>query len=233
MEKIKLEATVRTETGKGAARKLRREGFVPGIVYGPESEPTPIKIEGKNLIHALHAGENVLIDLHLQEDGKKWGKKKTVLVKEVQYEPVHWKIIHVDFLEVSPERAIRTHVPIVTIGEEDCAGVKAGGVLDYHLRELEIECLPSQIPEEIRVDVTELELGHSIHVADLEIPEGIRVLNDPEDTIVSVIAPAALVAEEEVAEGELEEEVEEEEAAEPEVIKQKGVEEEEEEEEES
>ena len=180
--------------GKGVARRMRAAGRVPGIVYGPGRDTVSISVDPvplERLIETSHAGVNTLIDLA----GASEVAGRTVLVKELQREPVHGGLMHVDFYEVNLESRITVSVPIRLTGI--AVGVTMGGLLDHALRALELDCLPNAIPDEVSVDVTALEQGHSIHVVDLVLPEGV-VLNSQGDLpVVSVVAPKA---EEEVAE---------------------------------
>lgn len=213
MEEVKLKVELRKDAGKEAAKRLRRLGTIPAVIYGKGEKTIPIKISARELEKVLHtaAGENVLINLkiaHTKEAGK------TVIIKELQHDPVKGDIYHIDFNHISLKEAIEVKVPVTTKGESP--GVKEGGVMEHILWELEVECLPTQIPEKFEVDCSNLAIGDAIHVKNLFIPEGIKVLNPPEDVVVSVVPPKA---EEEVP---VEEEV-----IEPEVIGKKKEEEEE------
>lgn len=180
--------------GKGPARRLRAAGRVPGIVYGPGRDTVSISVDPvplERLIETSHAGVNTLIDLAGASEVAGW----TVLVKELQREPVHGDLMHVDFYEVNLESRITVSVPIHLTGT--AVGVTMGGLLDHALRSLELDCLPNAIPDEISVDVTALEQGQSIHVADLVLPEGVELNSHGDLPVVSVVAPKA---EEEVAE---------------------------------
>jgi len=163
-------------------------------------------------LHLLHEQrlENAILTLKIKNAKK--AQKKACLIKEIQYHPVHGNILHVDFYEVSLTKAIKVNVPVVTKGEAQ--GVKQdGGSLEHILWEIEVECLPTNIPKQIEVDVTSLKIGDSLHVKDLTIPENVKVLNDPEATVVAVSAPVKEEVAVEAVEGES--------PAEPEVIKEK------------
>jgi len=218
MEKIVVNAEIRTELGKSKVKKLREKDLIPAVVYKGGKECFNLKIQRKELFEALHtsAGENVLITLKIK--GEKKVKEKTCIIKELQYHPVRENILHVDLNEISLTEKIKIKVPVQTHGEPE--GVtKDGGVLDHPLWEVEIECLPTEIPEKIEVEVGKMKIGDTVYVKDLEVASGIKILNDPELTVLSVVPPAKEeVAEEVPAEGEMEE---------PEVIK-KGKKEEEE-----
>jgi large subunit ribosomal protein L25 len=180
--------------GKGVARRLRAAGRVPGVVYGPDLKSVAISVDPVpllRLIETSHAGVNTLIDL----SGASEVAGRTVLVKELQREPVHGGLLHVDFYEVDLTERIRVSVPIRLTGT--AVGVTMGGLLDHSLRALELDCLPNAIPDEISFDVSALEQGDSIHVGDLTLPEGVELHSQTDLPVVSIVAPKA---EEEVAE---------------------------------
>ncbi len=183
-----LAVEIREATGKGAARQIRRGGRIPGVVYGATFESVSITLDPTvldKLIKTSHAGVNTLIDL----EGPKQVSGKTVLVKELQREPVRGDLMHADLFEVNVTETVRVSIPIHLEGIPH--GVTMGGLLDHALREIEIECLPRAIPDEIVVDVAALDVGDSIHVSDLTLPAGIE-LHTPEDlSVVSVVAPLA------------------------------------------
>jgi large subunit ribosomal protein L25 len=207
MERMTLHAEKREDKGKGAARTLRMAGVVPAVLYrGGES--TPIKINAKELTTFMHAtaGEQVMVNLQFSD-----GDKKLALTKEYQLDPLKGELLHTDFFEVSLSEEIRVTVHVSTVGEP--VGVKRdGGILQHGVREIEIQCLPDRIPGHIEVDVTGLETGKSIHVGDLRVGEGIKVLTDAGELVASVGAPIVEEKVEAVAAAAPE-------AAEPEVIK--------------
>jgi large subunit ribosomal protein L25 len=186
MERVTLQAQVRDGVGKGAARALRRRGMVPGILYGHGRAPRPVAVDAKALTAVLHthAGLNVLIDLEVAGNG---GEPAVVMVKEVQRDLFRHEPIHVDFYAVSLTETLQTHVPVVLKGTPK--GVAEGGIIEHHLREVLVECLPTQIPDSIGVDVSALGVGRSLHVSDLVPPEGVRLLTPPEEVVVTVVAP--------------------------------------------
>jgi len=215
MEKIILGANVRHELGKEANKKLRAQGNIPAVVYKKGKESTPLKVDKKELFRILHtsASENVIITLQIKDEEKdsKPIKDKTVIIKEIQHEPIKGDMVHIDFNEISLTEKITVNVPIETKGEP--IGVKSdGGVLEHVVKELQIECLPTEIPQRIEVHVEVLKIGDSLRVKNLTIPSGIRVLNDPELTVLSVVPPHIEKPAEEVAA---------EEVVEPEVIREK------------
>jgi large subunit ribosomal protein L25 len=209
MATVDLKGVVRTTVGKGEAKRLRRSHQIPGIVYGGQQGPIPVVVNPRELLSALDVGENVLINLSLgRADGS---ETRMVILKELQIDPVKGRPLHADFLEVSMERKIRVEVPLVLSGEP--VGVKSkGGILEQPLRQLFVECLPLDIPDRIPVDVSQLDIGNAIHVRDITVGEGVRILEDADRVVASVVAPAA----EEVAAP-----VEEEKPAEPELVGKK------------
>ena len=179
MEQIKLKASLREERGKQAAKKLRGQGLVPGIVYHRNDEPVSITVVDKELSKIIHSagGENVLINLTIEKEKK--AKSRAVIIKEIQHHPVKRNILHVDFNEISLTENIVVEVEVVAQGES--IGVKQeGGVLDHPLRMLKVQCLPVDIPKHIDVDVSGLKLNQSIHVKDLVLSDKIKVLTDPD-----------------------------------------------------
>lgn len=215
MEEIILKANTRDELGTRKAKTLRKSGFIPSVVYGGGKSQT-IKISRFDLIRFLreHKGENVIIDLKVAENDKKI-KDNTVMIKNIQYDPVTEAIIHLDFNKISLTKTVSVKVPVEAKGEPE--GVKLdGGVLEHILWELEIECLPKDMPKSVEVDVSQLKIGDSIHVKDIDLPESIKIKHEPEAIILSVAPPAKeeIVSPEEVAVAEAG-------AKEPEVIKEK------------
>ncbi len=219
MEKVVLKALVREGVGKSACKHLRKDGRIPAVVYKDGKRGLGIQVDNKDLWHALHteAGENVIITMNISGGDKP--AKKTVIVKDIQVDPINEKFLHVDFKEISLKDKLKVKVPVIVKGE--AAGVKEEeGVLSQILWEIEVECLPTEIPEHIEVHVEDLHINDSIHVRDIKIEGNIQVLDDPEQPVVTVSPP--MKEEEEVVA-----EVPGEEAEEPEVIK-KGKKEEEE-----
>jgi len=186
MKEITLEAKKRTGIGKEIAKKLRRKGLIPAVVYGPGDEPLPLEINAQSLNSILRAGkgENVIITLNIEDDQ---AQQKKVLIREIQHDPVAGDILHVDFQHVLLTKKITVKVPVHLVGVP--IGVsKDGGILQHVLRELEIECLPSDIPEKVGFDVSNLKIGDSIHVKDAKL-EKVTILSDAEGSIVTVVPP--------------------------------------------
>lgn len=178
----------RYRVGKGGARQVRREGNIPSILYGRETEPIPIVVNPNDLKEALstEAGENTLLEIKIHGDGDEISK--LALLRDIQFDFLTNKPIHLDFQEVLMKEKLHVTVPIRFVGI--AAGVKnSHGILEEILREIEIECLPKDIPNYFEVDVSELELGDSIHIGDLKISEDLTVLHEPDDTVVTVLAP--------------------------------------------
>ncbi len=194
-QKVQLKVKARTEVGKGAVRRMRAQGVVPGVVYGAHAKPINVAVAIKDLENALHhaTSENVLVDLQVDDGGKT--NNRLALIQEVQHHPYADTILHIDFQEVTATEKLRANVPIRPIGEP--AGVKTGGgILEYVMRELRVECLPKDLPEIIEVNVEKLEIGQSIHVGDIAAPTGVTLLDDKGQTVFLVVAP---ITEEELA----------------------------------
>jgi large subunit ribosomal protein L25 len=182
----KLNAERRSDAGKGVARMLRAAGKVPAVLYGQGIEATPLTVDARELQHLLHsgAGSNVLVDVVVE------GEEHLAIPREIQRDHIHAKFVHVDFLAVSRTETITVNVPVVETGE--AVGIKEGGVVEHHLRELQVECLPQDVPDQIEVDITNVELGGMIHVSDLVVPSGVTILTNAEDAVLSIITPAVL-----------------------------------------
>jgi large subunit ribosomal protein L25 len=188
----KLETERRDDHGKGVARKLRAAGRVPAVFYGHGQATVPLSVDAREMFHVLHSagGSNVLLDLIVD------GKPHLAMPREVQRDHIHNKLIHVDFLAVSRTEKIAVDVPVVEVG--DSIGIKEGGVVEHHLRDLHVESLPQDVPEHIEVDITNLNIGDMIHVRDVVVPAGVTILTNPDDAVLSVITPAALRVEAEL-----------------------------------
>lgn len=207
MATAQLNATPRNSSGKGPARTLRSAGQIPGVVYGHARDPQPLTLDTREFEKLLShiSAESTVIELSLG------GQTTKTLIREIQRHPFKRQIMHVDFQELVAGEKIQVNIPIVLVGIPE--GVRAsGGVMDQTLRELSIRVDPSAIPDHIEVDVSGVLIGHSIHVSELQLPEGVEVLNDAEAPVCVVAAPRAVI--EEVAavavepvEGEVEPEV--------------------------
>ncbi|MCX5694384.1 MAG: 50S ribosomal protein L25 [Candidatus Omnitrophica bacterium] len=213
MEEILLEAELREGKGRAKAKDLRDSGYLPAVVYFHGKDAVSVKVSRGALLKLVHQHrlESVIINLKIKDDKK--AKGRPCLVKEVQYDPVKEDIIHVDFNEISLTETIKVNVPIQLKGE--AIGVKQeGGSLEHLLWEIEVECLPTNIPKDVQVDISALKMGDAIHVKDIVFPDGVKPLNDPSAVVLHIVAPMK----EEVP---VEEGVEGEAAKEPEVIKEK------------
>ena len=210
MEQIPLEAFIRNQTGKGPARAMRRNGNVPAVFYGPETQPLLLYIRKLDLekVFKKQAGENILFQLQIK--GGEQDLSKTAMIKELQRNPVSRAYLHTDFYEISLTKELDVEVGIRVVGKSP--GVEKGGILQEVSRELAIRCLPITIPDHIEVDVSSLEIGDSIHVRDLQLAPGIKILTDPLVTIVNVVPPIEEKAAGEAAEA----------AGEVEVVAKKG-----------
>jgi len=211
MEKVILKADVREGAGKRIAKDLRKKDIVPAVVYKGGKDATNLQLSKDDLKSVLHtkAGVNVIIALVIAGAAK--GKEKTVVIKEIQRDPIKSEILHVDFNEISLTEALKVNVPLASHGEP--VGVKKdGGILEHIMWELQIECLPTAIPEKVEVDVANLNIGDAVFVKNIIVPPGVKVLNDPE-LIAMIVKPPKVEAPKE--------EVPAEAAAEPELIRKK------------
>ena len=205
-----LTASKREAGGKGAARKLRREGRVPAVLYGKDMDSVALSLDVMEVEHLFQAisVENTIVELKIEG-----GESHQTLVREIQSHPFRYELVHIDFLRIQSHVEVDVEVPVELVGTP--VGVKQhGGVLEQIVHELPVRCLPSRIPEVIEVDVSGLEIEDSLHLSDIQLPEGVEATIDPERTLCLVSAPRAAIEEvEEVAEGE-----EPGEAPEPEVV---------------
>lgn len=199
MAEVSLQAEVRDGRGKGVARKLRAVGKVPATMYGQGTEAKALTVDARALSHALStdAGRNVLIDLHVD------GEEHLAMARELARHPVRGTILHVDFLVIDRNKPVTVDVPIHIEGESP--GIKEGGVLEHHLWNLHVECRPNDVPDSIVVDISNVQLGQSIHVSDITPPAGVTVLTAGDEIVCSVVTPQAIVIEEAPAAAEGEE----------------------------
>ncbi|MBQ95151.1 MAG: 50S ribosomal protein L25/general stress protein Ctc [Actinobacteria bacterium] len=186
---LTLPAETRERAGKGASRALRREGRVPAVIYGGKEEPTMIHVEAKELVRQLGTGHfmNSIVEIELG------GKKIKTLPKDVSLHPVNDRPEHVDFFRLAKGGKIEVSVPVVFLNEEASPGLKKGGVLNVVRHELELVCENDKIPGEIEIDVTGKEVGDSIHISEVTLPEGSEsAITDRDFTIATLVAPSAL-----------------------------------------
>jgi len=211
---VTLSAKPRSESGKGAARKLRATGEIPAVVYGHGREPQSLSVNARDLEKLLSriSAENTVVEVGLE------GKTARTLIREIQRHPFKKQILHVDFQELVAGETMKVNIPLVLVGTPE--GVRSGGgVMDQTMRELSIEVDPSNMPNHIDVDVSGVAIGHSIHVRDLVLPAGVTVLTDADATVVVVAqSRAGIEAATATTEGEA--------GAEPEVIRAKKAEDE-------
>jgi len=181
-----LKAHPRDGSGKGPARRLRAQGLVPAVLYGHGMAPRSLVVRGQDLLHLFHAsgGGSVIVDLDVD------GDVHLALLRDVQRDHLHGRYIHVDFLAVDRDEKVRMLAEVRETGEAH--GVKEGGVVEHHLREIEIECVPGDVPESIEIDITALDIGDLLRVADITPPRGVTLLTDPDTPVISVVTPAAL-----------------------------------------
>ena len=195
-EQLTLPAEPRDRAGKGASRVLRRDGRVPAVVYGEKKEPLSIHIEERLLTKMLHTGHFMNSVVMVDVDGK----AHRTLPKAVDFHPVSSRPIHVDFLRIGEHTKVTVAVPVRFDNEEDSPGLKRGGVLNVVQHELELVCDAAHIPNEIHIDLTGLEIGDSVHISEVSLPDGVVPANKDEDfTVATIVAPSAMKAEEEEA----------------------------------
>lgn len=200
MELQNLKVRRREAVGKGPARRTRASGDVPGVLYGGDGEPVKLSIDIRDFIHLVHGaqGEHAILQLEVEDAPDLSGP---AMLKEVQHDPIRGDILHADLLRIDLKQKIHTVVPVRLEGH--AIGVVEGGVLDHQCREIEVECLPMDVPEYIGIDIRGLSIGDSFHVADLHIPANVDLLTSTERAVVAVLAPRVIAeptpAEEEAA----------------------------------
>ena len=186
-QQVKLKAEKRTVVGRNAIKKIKAQGLVPGVIYGSQGEPIALQVESRALTNVLaHAlSEHVLVELEIADGSQ--STNRLALIQEVQHHPLRPELLHVDFHAVSATEKITSEVPIEAVG--DALGVRTfGGLLEHSLRTLEVECFPQDLPEIVRIDVTNLNIGESLHVRDIPLPSGVESLTPADLTVVSVVA---------------------------------------------
>ncbi|MBC2669416.1 50S ribosomal protein L25/general stress protein Ctc [Novosphingobium piscinae] len=191
-ETLNLPAVARDRVGKGASRSLRRTGRVPAVVYGNKEDPLSIHVEEKELVRQLMTGHffNSIVEIEVD------GATVRTLPKDVAFHPVTDRPLHADFLRVSADHKVHVNVPVVFTNEAASPGLKRGGVLNIVLHDLDVVCAPDAIPDDVVVDVTGLEIGASIHIHDIKLPEGVTAAHaDRDDTVATIVAPSGLKSE--------------------------------------
>ena len=205
-----LEVSGRDGTGKSAVRKLRQQGKVPGVVYGGHRDPVAIIVDRKAITDLIQKSEHGVRSVFLLKMAGT-DQQRHAMIKDIQIDPINRKMMHVDFIRVVMDEVVRVSVPVVITGSP--IGVREGGLLDFQVRELHVECLPNAIPDKVEIDISELGIHHYFRISDLPLPEGVKVLDDPNRVVVGVTHQRAEVVPEVPVEG-----VEEVAPAEPEVI---------------
>ncbi len=199
MERVDISAWPRTELGKGPSGRLRKEGLIPATLYGPGvKENLSLQLKNRDVEKVIHAGQGGNVIINLNVEGVK--APTTVMFKKLDRHPVKDTIEHIDLIGVLMDKTVVVDVPLHITGK--CKGVFLGGILQHELRSIHVECLPDSIPTAIDVDVTDLDIGESVHVSDLKLPENISVTTDESLTVAIVAAPRVEKVEEEAAEGE-------------------------------
>lgn len=191
-EQLTLSAEARERAGKGASRALRNQGRVPAVVYGEKQEAQPIHVEEKALVKVLNTGHFmnsvVMIDVG--------GSQTRTLPKDVQFHPVTDRPLHVDFLRIAEHATVTVHVPIHFINEEAAPGLKRGGVLNAVRHDLELVCDAAEIPDEVKIDLTGLEIGDSLHISQVQLPDGTAsAITDEDFTVATIVAPSGVKSE--------------------------------------
>ncbi len=198
-QQFEINAESRHELGKGVARRMRKNDVIPAVVYGAKQEPQSLTLSHKEIFYTLEneAAYSQVIDLKVD------GKTEKVVIKDIQRHPYKPKITHVDFLRVSAKDAIIMHVPLHFTGEDIAAGIKSGGVITKMMTEVEVRCLPANLPEFIELDVTELALDQTFHLSDLTLPKGVeltaQVDEEHNDSIISISKPKSVAEPEQEA----------------------------------
>lgn len=186
MELIDIKATIRATKGNGPARALRRDGRIPAVLYGPGTEPVSLSVNIKELEQVISHGAGTQVLLNLQIEGDK-PASKTAMIKELQTHPVSRHFLHVDFYEIAMDRKIKVKIPVVTTGK--AKGVENGGMLQVIRREIEVLCLPIEIPETIEIDITDLDIGDSIHINEIPLGENVEIQEEVNFTILTILSP--------------------------------------------
>lgn len=200
MSEFVFKGTLRTDLGKGASRRLRREGVIPAVVYGADKDAVSITLNHNEVLTQFRDNDVYSSIITVTIDGK----AESAILRDVQRHPFKPLITHLDFLRVKAGEKLKSAVPVVLLNAETAAGVKAGGILTHALTAIEVECLPKDLPHAIEIDIAALEVGAHITVADIKAPKGVEILTHAEDQVAGIVAPR--VAEETEAAAEATEE---------------------------
>ncbi len=183
MATVALNVQSRTETRKGAARELRRNGFVPGVIYGSGNPAVSIKVDKKTLEKISMRGHtNAIFDINIEDSGE----KTLAMIKEIQRAPLSAKLLHVDFLKITMDHVVDIELPVVLVNPENIK--KAGGIIQQMVNEIRAQCMPTSIPEKVEIDLSGYKPGDSVYVKNLVLPEGVTATSDPIEVIVTIIA---------------------------------------------
>jgi large subunit ribosomal protein L25 len=203
LDLIELKTKIRTTTGNGPARRLRMSGQIPAVLYGQKTEPVLLSVNKSDLEQVFKKGGigQVILNLVIQKNGET--TTRPAMIKELQTHPLSRNFIHIDFYEIKMDQKITAKIPVVTTGM--AKGVELGGILQIIRRELEVECLPLAVPESIEIDISDLDIGDSIHVGQIRLEGEIEFLEDDNYTVVTVLSPKMEEEPEEEEEAEEEE----------------------------
>ena len=190
-QQFELKAEIRTSLGKGEARRMRKDGFIPAVVYGGKQDPLSLTLSHKDIFMTLEheAAYSQILDLNIA------GKTEKVVLKAIERHVYKPKIMHVDFLRINANEKITMNVPLHFTGEESAVGIKSGGILSKLMTEIEIRCLPGNLPEFLELDVSKLELDHALHLSDIQLPKGVEfttaIDSEHDHSVVSISKPKA------------------------------------------
>lgn len=195
---IVLDVNVRENTGTGGSRAARRDGFVPGVIYGGDEAPVAVSVKYNEVLKAINSGQFLSNMIEISHDGK----SQKVLTKDVQFHPVTDMPVHVDFYRVTAKSIIEVEVSVNFVGEDDAPGLKAGGTLNVVRYAIEVKCPAGSIPDSIEVDVSAMEIGEAIHISEVTLPAGVKPsITDRDFTIATIVASRAAIEEDTDAEG--------------------------------
>ncbi len=193
-KKTSLKAAPRARTGSGRLNQMRREGWIPSVIYGKGTENINLKVDAKTFAELLanSSSENILVNLEIEDHGT-----RLAFLQSIQHDPMSGKALHADFRSIDENTAITAHIPTHLNGES--AGVKAGGLIEQYVHAIEITCLPNDLPESIEVDISTLQIGDSLHIGEIPLPAGVRATHAPDVVVAHVSKAAAAVSEEATA----------------------------------
>ena len=185
MKQVNITAFKREKTGKNFAKKLRKQGLIPAIIYGPRDIPMPIAVKFNELerIFARYKGETIIFNIKIQNGET---INKSAILKDYQTDPVTDRIIHLDFYAIHEGETLSIDVPLEFVGKPE--GVAKGGVLEILRHEITIECTPANIPDKIQIDISSLDIGDTLHIEDIKLPEGVKIAEDPKEPVVTIVA---------------------------------------------